>query len=393
MKVLHVIPAIGKLYGGPSISIIELVESIAKCGIQTDIVTTNANGNHQLNVPLQTWIEENGYRTQYFPYWKIKDYKISPSMAQWLFRHVRDYDLVNTHAIFSSSILPAYWSCQRYQIPYVIHPHGMLDMWALAYKRWKKLPYYTLLEKPALARASAIRVLASSEAESIKHLGVKTPLASIPNGIWQQNFVKLAGSEHFYQAFPQTRDRPLILFLGRIDPKKGLDLLATAFAKVHHMFPQAHLVIAGPDNIGFLSTVQGYFAQAGCLNAVTFTGMLTGSMKYSVLAAASIYAAPSYSEGFSISVLEGMAAELPCVITVACNFPEAALAEAACVVDIDANEIANALIQCLSNPQQAKEIGNRARQLIFNHYTWEKIGTKMIEVYTKIINKEIVSPI
>jgi glycosyltransferase involved in cell wall biosynthesis len=116
--------------------------------------------------------------------------------------------------------------------------------------------------------------------------------------------------------------------------------------------------------------------------------MLTGSLKYSALAAASLYVAPSYSEGFSVSVLEGMASGLPCVITTGCNFPEAAAAQAAHVVDIDADEIALALIQCLSNPQQAEEMGQCARQLIFENYTWERIATQMSNIYTSIITKQ-----
>jgi glycosyltransferase involved in cell wall biosynthesis len=165
-------------------------------------------------------------------------------------------------------------------------------------------------------------------------------------------------------------------------------LLSVAFTKVHAQFPQTHLIVAGPDNIGFLPTAQSYFAEAGCLDAVTFTGMLTGSIKYAVLASARLYVAPSYSEGFSMSVLEGMASGLPCVITTGCNFPEALAAKAAYVVNIDADEIANALIECLSNPQQAKEMGDRARQLIFEKYTWNRIASNLIEVYTAILKKE-----
>ncbi|NEQ84896.1 MAG: glycosyltransferase, partial [Moorea sp. SIO2I5] len=143
-----------------------------------------------------------------------------------------------------------------------------------------------------------------------------------------------------------------------------------------------------PDNIGFLPTAKDYFANAGCLDAVTFTGMLTGSLKYAALAAASIYVAPSYSEGFSMSVLEGMASGLPCVITTGCNFPEAAKADAAYVVDIDAEAIANALTQCLQFPQQAKEMGIRARQLIFEQYTWKRIAANLIDIYQAILHQK-----
>jgi glycosyltransferase involved in cell wall biosynthesis len=264
----------------------------------------------------------------------------------------------------------------------------MLEPWALSYKAWKKRLYYTLLEKPALERASAIQMLASTEAERTRALNLKAPLVIIPNGIHPQDFEYLPEPELFYQNFPDTRHKTLVIFLGRIDPKKGLDLLATAFAQVHSNFPQTHLIVAGQDNIGFLPTARSYFAQAGCLDSVTFTGMLTGALKYAALAAASVYVAPSYSEGFSMSVLEGMASGLPCVITTGCNFPEAATAQAAHVANINADEIARALIQCLSNPQQAKEMGQRARQLILEHYTWDSIAAQLKEVYTSVINQD-----
>lgn len=388
MKVLIVIPALGTVYGGPSKCVVESAQALGNLGIDIDIVTTNANGSTNLDVPLYTWIAEKTYRIQYFPYWDLLDYKISLSLAQWLFQHVTSYDLVHTNAIFSYSELPAYWACQQHQVPYIVTPHGMLEPWALSYKAWKKRLYYTLLEKPALERASAIQMLASTEAERTRALNLKAPLVIIPNGIHPQDFEYLPEPELFYQNFPDTRHKTLVIFLGRIDPKKGLDLLATAFAQVHSNFPQTHLIVAGQDNIGFLPTARSYFAQAGCLDSVTFTGMLTGALKYAALAAASVYVAPSYSEGFSMSVLEGMASGLPCVITTGCNFPEAATAQAAHVANINADEIARALIQCLSNPQQAKEMGQRARQLILEHYTWDSIAAQLKEVYTSVINQD-----
>jgi len=393
MKVLIVIPALGSVYGGPSRSVVDLAQSLGRLRCSIDIVTTNANGGSSLDVPLHIWNCEKFYRVKFFPYWYLSDYKISPSLTTWLFSRVADYDLVHTNAIFSYSVLPAYWACQHHQVPYVITPHGMLEPWALSYKAWKKRLYYSLFEKPALQRASAIQMLASTEADRVKPLNLKAPVVVIPNGIHRQDFEALPDPELFYQRFPGTRNQILILFLGRVDPKKGLDLLASAFAKVHTQFPQTHLIVAGPDNIGFLPTAQNYFAEAGCLDAVTFTGMLSGPVKYAALAAAKVYVAPSYSEGFSMSVLEGMAAGLPCVITTGCNFPEAAAAQAAYVVNIGADEIADALTQCLSDLQQSQEMGNsppeklgdRARQLVFEHYTWDQIAARLIEVYTAIL--------
>jgi glycosyltransferase involved in cell wall biosynthesis len=385
MKVLHCVPSVGLIYGGPSVSVLDLANSLGSLGLEVDIVTTNLNGSSILDVPLFTWLEEKNYRIQYFPALYFKDYKISFSLAFWLYKNIHSYDVINSHAIFSLSNIPCYLFSFLNQKISVIHPHGMLDGWALNYKSWKKSPYYTLIEKPALKSAQAIRVLTSSEDQNIKSLAIETPTYLIPNGLDPQIFINRINPAIFYEKFPQTRDKHLVLFLGRIDPKKGLDLLAPAFAKVNQEFPNTHLVIAGPDNVGYLPTVKKIFKNLECLDAVTFTGMLTGDMKYAALSVASIYIAPSYSEGFSMSILEGMASGLPCIFTTACNFPEAKEAQVAKVVEVNQEEITEALLWCLSNEEAAKEMGQKARQFILENYTWDKIAVKLVEVYRSII--------
>ncbi|NER26931.1 MAG: glycosyltransferase [Symploca sp. SIO1C4] len=387
MKILLVTPYLGSVYGGTSKVVTKLAQGLSTLGITIDLVTTDANGSNNLDIPLNTWIDEKNYRVRYFSSWHRHDLIISRSLISWLFNHVVDYKLVHTHTIFAPLISVSNWVCKFHKIPYIITPHGMLEPWALSYKAWKKKLYYTLVEKPILQKASAIQVLAAAEANSVQSLSLKPPVIVVPNGIHRQEFEILPDPEIFYQQFPATRNKILILFLGRIDPKKGLDLLAPAFAKLHKQFPNTHLVVAGPDSIGFLPIAKNYFEQAACLNSVTFTGMLTGQLKYAALAAANLYVAPSYSEGFSMSVLEGMASGLPCVITKGCNFPEAAAANAAHVVDIKSEAITNALIECLNNPQQAKAMGDRAHKLILEKYTWEQVATKMHKVYTTLVNK------
>jgi glycosyltransferase involved in cell wall biosynthesis len=387
MKILMVVPALGEIYGGPSKSVLDLTETIGKSGVSIDIVATNANGYKTLDVPLLTWIQKENYRIQYFPYWNFLDYKFTWSLTCWLFKNVNNYELVHTNAIFSYPLLPAYWSCQIAKIPYIVTPRGMLEPWALTYKSWKKKLYLFCLETPALQKASAINMLTSTEAEHIKKLNIKTPLVIIPNGIHRNYCESILSPEIFYDNFPETKNKKLIIFLGRIDPKKGLNLLAPAFAKVHEKFAETHLIVAGPDNTEFLHTAESYFSKAGCRDAVTFTGMLTGNIKYAALAAAKIYVAPSYSEGFSISVLEAMAAGLPCVITTGCNFPEAGKTQAASVVTINSHSIAHALIELLQDEEKAKKMGDRARQFILENYTWDRVASKMVSVYQDIINR------
>jgi glycosyltransferase involved in cell wall biosynthesis len=386
MKILFLTPYLGQSYGGITKVTQEIAHALAKLDVTLDLITTLADDQALLQESPYTWIEKNNYRIQYFPCIHKNDFILSLPLLQWLKENITDYHLVHTHTLFSPLISWAARICRKKNILYLITPHGMLEPWAFSYKSWKKQLYYRFIEKENLNQAAAIQGLSSTEIQNFDRYLINTPRFLVSNGIHAEDFYNLPSPEIFYSAFPQTQHKTLILFLARIDPKKGLDLLAPAFAQVKTQFPEVHLVIAGPDSIGFRPTVEKYFAEVGCQDSITFTGMLSGELKYAALAASQVYVAPSYSEGFSMSVLEGMAAGLPCVITTGCNFPEAAIAQAADVVDINSESIAQSLIQCLANPQAAQEMGERAKQFILSNYTWDSIAKKMIEVYDAILS-------
>ncbi|MGK7952404.1 MAG: glycosyltransferase [Xenococcaceae cyanobacterium] len=390
LKILIITPYLSPIYGGTSKSIIELARETANLDVSVDIITTNANLPELTNLSLKTWIKENNYRIKYFPAWYRNDFIFSFSLITWLLKNISSYDLIHTNTLFSPLISLTHLICRLLKKAYIITPHGMLDPWALSYKAWKKKYYYQIIEKYILKQATSIQTLSNSEANIVNNLGF-TNTTIVPNGIDQNLIEQITNKNILVNKYPQLKNKTLILFLGRIDPKKGLDLLAPAFAKAHRNFPNTHLIIAGPDNINFMPTAEQYFIDAGCRDAVTFTGMLKGDLKLSALAAADIYVAPSYSEGFSMSVLEGMVSGLPCVITTGCNFPEAARAKVAHVVDIDSEAIASALLECLHNLDRAKEMGDRARQFILDNYTWDKIAMQMKEVYQRISDKQIMT--
>lgn len=388
MKILMVIPYLASAYGGTSQVVQSLANTLGQLNINVDVVTTNAEDSQTLSVPINQWISEHHYRVRYFSSWHRSDLVFSPSLIQWLVEHIQHYDIVHTHTLFAPIVTLTHAICRIHQRPYIMTPHGMLDSWALAYKAWKKRVYYACFEKSALECAKSIQVLSLSETEQVNQLG-HLQTTFIPNGIHPQEFERLPSVELFYQHFPELKGKILILFLGRIDPKKGLDLLAPAFANVRTTFHNIHLIVAGPDSINFTPTVQSYFADRNCLDAVTFTGMLSGSLKYAALAAANLYVSPSYSEGCSMSILEGMASGLPCIITTECNFPEAAKHGVAHVVNPNPNAIETALMTCLHHPSEAKDMGERARQFIFENYSWDQIASKLKLEYSRILETPI----
>jgi glycosyltransferase involved in cell wall biosynthesis len=391
LKILLVVPALGPAHGGPSIVVPALAGALAREGLIVDIVTTDANGLARLDVPTHIWCEQKGYRVRYFRRLGRSEYKFSLSLLFWLIRHVCDYDVVHAALLFNFPILACATACRLRRVPLVLAARGVLEPWALSHKRWKKWPYYLLIEKPHVLRAaSAIHALTVNEARNIATLGLGRPIFVVPNGVDVDFDEDDTTAEEFFNAFPAARSKRLILFLHRIDPKKGLDLLAKSFASVHKQFPDTHLIAAGHDLIGFWPTAHAFFESMQCDGAVTYVGMLSGKMKRAAFATASLFVAPSYSEGLSISVLEAMAAGLPCVLTTGCNFPEAAAAGAALEIPIDPDALAAGISKLLGNPSEAQLMGQRARRFIQEGYTWTNVARKIASVYDAILSGAVI---
>lgn len=386
MRVLFVIPALAAIYGGPSKIATALSAALGRRrGVTVDLVTTNAAGSENLAVPHSGWQETNaGYRLRHFQRLGRAEYKFSISLFLWFWRHVSEYDAVLAISIFNFPALACALACRARRVPYVINPQGMLEPWALSYKGRKKQTYYRWIERLLVLKgAAAIQALNENEAENIRKLRLGPPLVILPNGISAEEAEEADGLdvEAFYRRVPQARDKALILFMHRIDPKKGLDLLARSVALIQKRFSNLHVVVAGPDNIGFTETARGYFAASEVSKeVVTFTGMLEGAVKRGALATAHLFVLPSYSEGFSMAVLEAMAAGLPCVITSACNFPEAGEARVAKVVPARPETFAEALSELLASPKDAVEMGQRARAFVMTHYTWDSIAGCLVKI-------------
>ena len=387
LKALVIIPALSPIYGGPSTCAIDLADALGRRGLKVDLVTTNAAGPHNLRVKFDQWLVESTYRLRYFRRWGRFEVKLSPGLMTWLFRHVTDYDIVHGMSVFN---FPAYIYCEAFRwrhVPHIIHPQGMFEPWAMANKGWKKRIYFRWLKKPQLQRANVIHCLTRHEAQSIAALGVTTPKVIVPNGINFESMIN-GDANAFLLRYPELANKTRLLFLHRVDPKKGLDILAKSFARLRNRFPNTHLIISGPDPTGYWSTASRFFESAGCAAAVTYTGIVTGQDKADALAAADIFVAPSYSEGFSMSVLEAMAAGLPSVITTGCNFPEAAEAKVALEVPIDPTAFAEALASLIEDLPAARAMGQRAREFIFQNYTWDQAARKTHEVYKAILNHQ-----
>jgi glycosyltransferase involved in cell wall biosynthesis len=286
---------------------------------------------------------------------------------------------VHIHGLWETASMAAAQAARAAGKPYVVSAHGMLEPWAIAHKGWKKRLYARLIEGRVLEGAACLHALTEAEAGDYRRFGLQAPVAVIPNGVELPHAVC---SETFFESFPELEDRRIVLFLGRLHPKKGLDILCEAWARLSSAYPEAQLVLAGPDFSGTRAGLERSLERLGILDRVTFTGMLAGNAKWSALAAAECFVLPSYSEGLSVSTLEAMGMGVPVLISHACHLPEVREAQCGVTIDTRAEEVEAGLDDLLgASAAMRAAMGQRGRDLVRTRYSWPAIGRRMSAVY------------
>ena len=259
---------------------------------------------------------------------------------------------------------------RRHAVPLVYHPHGMFEPYILARSRGKKRVAHWLFENANFRHARLWRALTVREADQIRAQGITAPVVVIPNGI-----------DPGPAPLPRTmagRSRRQVLFLGRLHPKKGLALLVAAWARLGRLAADWEVVIAGPDELDHRAEIAALVAGAGLEGSIRFIGPVTGEAKRACLAAADLFILPSHSEGFSVAILEAMAAGLPVIATTACNFPELAAAGAGWECTPTEDAVTAALGAALSAGEaELRERGANGRALVEARYTWARLAAAL----------------
>jgi glycosyltransferase involved in cell wall biosynthesis len=292
---------------------------------------------------------------------------------------IRQADGVHIHGLWESSTAVAASLARNLGIPYILSAHGMLEPWALRSGHAKKLLYSFLVERKNVRDAACLHALTVKEADQYIRYGSRSPIAVIPNGV---DIPHDADPSIFLSTYPELQGKRIILFLARLHPKKGLDLLLEAWSSIAPSCPDAHLVLAGPDSEGTRATLESFIANRSLARSVTFTGMLRNEMKWSALAAAECFVLPSRSEGLSVSLLEAMGSGLPVIVTEACNMPEIETFATGWQVEPSAQALAMGMAELLRNtPGENGAMGLRGLKLIRTNYTWPAVARQMAEVY------------
>lgn len=381
LRVLHVIPSMAAEWGGPAAAVAGLTKALAELGVYSEIVTTtdDSEGPPLATPHLTRHCFKRGLAARIWSAY-------SRPLAAHLERSIGDFDIVHVHGIWHFAGLVAARIAKRRGVPYVVSLRGELDGRRLRHKPLKKRIYRVLLLDKILRSADALHAVAAAECGHVARLGIRTPLFVCPNGVDLAAIDECAArpDAEFPAQHRALRGRPVVLYMGRIEALKGLDVLARAFVAVSRTHEDAVLLVAGDDEDGTLASVQRTLREAGVSERAVLAGFLTGARKSAALACATVFVLSSYSEGFSNAVVEALAAGLPVVISERCNFPEVERAGAGFVVPAEPAAVAEAVAAVLADADLAQRMGKNGRRLIEEDYQWPPIARRMAQRYSDL---------
>lgn len=363
MKVIHVVPAVWQdAADGVSNVVKNLCDSMIATGVDLRLATLDLNptplsSNNIMHFPLGRGPRRLG---------------ISPQMRRWLQAEVKagSVDIIHNHSLWMMPNVYAGKACLNSNCQLIVSPHGTMSSWALGRSAFVKSIFWKLLQGPAVRSAACFHATAESEFEDIRRLGFKQPVCIIPCGV-------------SIQPLEQSRDlsRRQLLYLGRIHPVKGVDILLHAWHAVENKFPDWDLVIAGPDSGGYLAEMQA-LAEELQLKRTVFRGRLFGDEKLQAYRDASLYVLPTHSENFGITVAEALAAGTPAVVTHGAPWAGLEQHGAGWWIEIGAAPLVACLEKALStSPHVLNEMGKAGHEWMERDLSWERISAEFVLTY------------
>ena len=392
MKILHIVSSYWPAFefGGPIESVHQLNKWLIKKGADITVYTTNAGLKKNKNIILKKETVVNGVKVFYFPYYGYVHFTFSPVLCWTIRKNIKNFDLIHITGVWNFPVLAAAFWARFYKKPYIISSRGSLMKEPMEKKSLliKKI-FLFLFVRRDLKNASAVHF--TVEAEKEEYMKASLPLKKaiiIPNGFDIIEFKKQLSQNFFRNKFNIGADKKVILFLSRLNWKKGLDTLIPAFAEVLKKESRTVLVLAGPDEKNYKKEIELKIVNCKLKigKDVIFTDMLIGEDKISAYRESDVFVLPSYSENFGMAVVEAMACGLPVIITKGVGISkEVEKAGAGIVIEKDKKQLTEAILKILENPQLGKKMGENGRKLVETEFSSEKVAEKWIEEYSNLI--------
>ncbi len=385
MKILHIVPTYlpATRYGGPIYSVHGLCKALAAIGHEVHVFTTNVDGDKDSDVPLRKPVDLDGVKIWYFPSKHLRRLYYCPSLLKALNLKLKTFDILHLHSIFLWPTWAAARAARRLKKPYIISPRGMLvKKLARKKNRLIKMLWLHLIERKNIENASAVHFTSSIEEEEAYKFDFKMQTTFvIPNGIDIKSGEVSEGGVS--EEIKQLVDRkPFLLFIGRINWKKGLDRLIPALSYI----PKANLIIAGNDEENYTPALESLALKHSVRDRIIFTGPVYGSDKMFLIKNASISVLPSYSENFGNTVLEAMSEGCPVAVTPEVGASEiVAMTGAGLVLNGDPDTFGKGINNVLSNKPLLEEMGKKGVSSVSVHYSWPAIANQLGFAYSNLL--------
>ena len=375
-RLLHVIASARLEAGGPIEGVRQRARALRELGCETELVCLDAPDEvdaEAIGMPVHALGPSRG------------SYRANGRIVPWLREHAHRFDAVTVHGIWQQHDLAAWRALRRGPVPYFVFPHGMLDPWfkrTYPLKHLKKCLYWPWQHR-VLADARAVLFTCEEERllarRSFRPYRVRE--AVVQYGTAAPEGDPEAQREGFLQAFPQARGRRLLLFLSRIHPKKGCDLLLDAWAEAARSRPDWLLAMAGPDQVGWQAELQARAERLGVADRVLWTGMLKGDLKWGAYRSAEAFVLPSHQENFGIAVAEALACSLPVLITDKVNIWREIDGDGCGLVGPDDAEGVRGLLERFFAlaPEEAAAMGRRARETFDRRFEIRASARSLLE--------------
>jgi glycosyltransferase involved in cell wall biosynthesis len=367
-----------------------MVTALRSQGVDAEIATTNDSGPDLLDVPLDRLTEYRGVPVRFFARFSpkndaVREFAFSGTLTAWLWQHVREYDLLHVHAIFSYASTVAMAIARWQRVPYIVRPLGQLCHWSLQQSPQRKQAYLAAIELANLRGSAAIHVTSEQERDELASLNAIAPAFVLPHGISLPPALS-SPRQRLREIIQVPEDEPILLFMSRLHPKKGLDCLIPALGTLKHR--RFTLALVGSGSLEYEAEVDRYLAAVGISDRTYRPGFVPESeMKQLLLQGSDLFLLTSHSENFGLAVLEALGSGLPAIVT-----PGVALSslvereKVGWVTKLDVSAIASTIDSCLANPESLPEKGIRARQLVAENYSWERVAESLIPRYREIAN-------
>jgi glycosyltransferase involved in cell wall biosynthesis len=376
MKVLHVLPDLDPRAGGPVTAGLGMARALAEAGVTVRLAATD----HGLVDPPPGALD-----IRLFPC-RFCAWRWAPEFQRWLAREAGWADLVHIHTVWTHPTRAAARASVRAGVPYVLRPAGMLERWSMTQGGWKKRAYAAAVENKTIRQARALHWTSEEERRRSAPFSELAPSIVVPHGVFVPEPADLPPPDALARRFPALQGTRLLLFLGRLHPKKQPDVAIRALAGVRAEFPEAVLALAGPGQAAYVESLRDLARRLGLERSVHFLGLLPGTLVQEALAAAACLVLPSRQENFGIAVAEAMAAGCPVVVS-----PEVALAGvvsaagAGWVAPATPEAFSEALRRLLGDEEGRRAAGARARQVVMERYTWPSVARQLVSAYEGLL--------